>query len=148
MGAHQYELAAVCAGGVAITFMRERPDLYDLISPRIESAMGCFLSGFREDGVCQEGFAYWCHGFGFFICYAQPCPVMERFATLTKPEINGNTVRIGELSLRFDENWTCGITPEKHTRHAQGQFYIDMFMLDFRPKTAFCGVFTLTGELI
>jgi len=62
--------AAVCAGSVAVAFMRERPDLYPLIRPRIDAAMEAFLSGFRDDGVCQEGFAYWSYGFGFFLCYA------------------------------------------------------------------------------
>ena len=32
--------------------------------------MDCFLSGFGPDGICEEGFAYWCYGFGFFTVWA------------------------------------------------------------------------------
>lgn len=63
--------AAVCAGSVACTFMHERPDLYETIRPRIDSAMAYFLSSYKEDGVCTEGLSYWQYGFGFFVSYAQ-----------------------------------------------------------------------------
>lgn len=74
--------AAVCAGSVAMTFMHERPDLYTLVQPRIEAAMDAFLSSFKEDGVCQEGFGYWIYGFGFYASYAQ------MLLEFTKGEIN------------------------------------------------------------
>lgn len=63
--------AAVCAAGVAATFIYERPELLSLVQPRIDAAMGSFLESYQDDGVCQEGFAYWGYGFGFFACYAQ-----------------------------------------------------------------------------
>lgn len=74
--------AAVCAGSVAVAFMYERPDLYPLVRPRIDSAMDHFLSSFKDDGVCQEGFGYWGYGFGFYVCYAQ------HLLEFTKGEIN------------------------------------------------------------
>lgn len=40
--------AAVCASNVAITFMYERPDLYEQIKSRIDKTIGCFLSGLRR----------------------------------------------------------------------------------------------------
>lgn len=74
--------AAVCAAGVAATFMYERPDLYTLVRPRIEAAMDAFLDSYKDDGVCQEGFGYWGYGFGFFACYAQ------MLLEFTKGEVN------------------------------------------------------------
>ena len=62
--------AAVCAGSVACTFMLLRPDLLPSVDERIQSAMTCFLGGFGPDGICEEGFAYWCYGFGFFTVWA------------------------------------------------------------------------------
>ena len=62
--------AAVCAGSVGCTFMLMRPDLYPSVEERICSAMDCFLSGFGPDGICEEGFSYWCYGFGFFTVWA------------------------------------------------------------------------------
>lgn len=62
--------AAVCAGSVSCTFMLMRPDLADGLEERFCSAMRYFLGGFGQDGVCEEGFAYWCYGFGFFTVWA------------------------------------------------------------------------------
>ena len=62
--------AAVCAGSVGCTFMLMRPDLMPAVDERICSAMKYFLSGFGPDGVCEEGFSYWCYGFGFFTVWA------------------------------------------------------------------------------
>ena len=62
--------AAVCTGSVACTFMLMRPELMPRVEERICSAMNCFLGGFGPDGVCEEGFAYWCYGFGFFTVWA------------------------------------------------------------------------------
>lgn len=62
--------AAVCTGSVSCTFMLMRPDLMPQVEERFTTAMRYFLSGFGPDGVCEEGFAYWCYGFGFFTVWA------------------------------------------------------------------------------
>lgn len=62
--------AAVCTGSVSCTFMLMRPDLMPELEDRFCSAMQYFLGGFGADGVCEEGFSYWCYGFGFFTVWA------------------------------------------------------------------------------
>lgn len=62
--------AAVCAGSVSCTFMLMRPDLMPRVKERFTTAMRYFLGGFGPDGVCEEGFGYWCYGFGFFTVWA------------------------------------------------------------------------------
>ena len=62
--------AAVCMGSVSCTFMLMRPELCPDLEERFCSAMRYFLGGFGPDGVCEEGFAYWCYGFGFFTVWA------------------------------------------------------------------------------
>ena len=62
--------AAVCTGSVSCTFMLMRPDLCPSLEERFSAAMKYFLGGFGPDGVCEEGFAYWCYGFGFFTVWA------------------------------------------------------------------------------
>ena len=62
--------AAVCTGSVSCTFMLMRPDLMPQVEERFTTAMQYFLGGFGPDGVCEEGFAYWCYGFGFFTVWA------------------------------------------------------------------------------
>ena len=62
--------AAVCAGSVSCTFMLMRPDLMPRVEERFTTAMRYFLGGFGPDGVCEEGFGYWCYGFGFFTVWA------------------------------------------------------------------------------
>lgn len=62
--------AAVCTGSVSCTFMLMRPDLMPRVEERFTTAMRYFLGGFGPDGVCEEGFAYWCYGFGFFTVWA------------------------------------------------------------------------------
>ena len=62
--------AAVCMGSVSCTFMLMRPELCPDLEERFCSAMRYFLGGFGPNGVCEEGFAYWCYGFGFFTVWA------------------------------------------------------------------------------
>ena len=62
--------AAVCAGSVSCTFMLMRPELMPEVEERFTQAMEYYLGGFGPDGVCEEGFAYWCYGFGFFTVWA------------------------------------------------------------------------------
>ncbi len=61
---------AVCCGSIAGTAMLLRPDLFETLKPRIDSAMESYLSGFNNDGFCLEGTHYWHYGFGFFLKYA------------------------------------------------------------------------------
>ena len=61
---------AVCMGSVACTFMLLRPDLVEMMKPRFDKSMECYLSGFNDDGMCLEGCGYWHYGFGFFAVYA------------------------------------------------------------------------------
>ncbi len=62
--------AAVCMGSVSCTFMLMRRELCPDLEERFCSAMRYFLGGFGPDGVCEEGFVYWCYGFGFFTVWA------------------------------------------------------------------------------
>jgi hypothetical protein len=50
--------------------MLMRPDLMPSLEERFCTAMNYFLGGFGPDGVCEEGFAYWNYGFGFFTVWA------------------------------------------------------------------------------
>ena len=61
--------AAVCAGGVGLTYMYAFPERFEMVKDRLFSTMECYLSGTREDGVTPEGVGYWVYGFGFFICF-------------------------------------------------------------------------------
>lgn len=62
--------AAVCMGSVSCTFMLMRPELVPALEERMCRGMDAFLRGFGPDGVCEEGFSYWCYGFGFFTVWA------------------------------------------------------------------------------
>ncbi|MBR5124005.1 MAG: heparinase II/III family protein [Clostridia bacterium] len=62
--------AAVCTGSVSCTFMLMRPELMPEVEERFTTGMKYFLGGFGPDGVCEEGFSYWCYGFGFFTVWA------------------------------------------------------------------------------
>ncbi len=61
---------AVCTCSVAGAFMLMRPDLAKDLIPRFNRSMECYMSGFKNDGVCTEGCGYWHYGFGFFTVYA------------------------------------------------------------------------------
>jgi len=63
--------AAVCAGSVSVTYMYMAPERFEIVKPRLQATMECFLSGFSDDGICYEGASYWIYGFGFFVAYAQ-----------------------------------------------------------------------------
>ena len=62
--------AAVCGGSVACAFLYEWPEKFYEVKPRIDEIIECFLSSYKEDGVCREGISYWEYGFGFFAFYA------------------------------------------------------------------------------
>ncbi len=65
--------AAVCAGsiGAAAIYMIEDSRLLANIIKRILSSMEIFISGFTDDGACQEGLGYWNYGFGFYTYFAE-----------------------------------------------------------------------------
>lgn len=62
--------AAVCGGSVGCIIMLMRPDLFSKVKERLDIIMERFLSGFKSDGYCLEGTAYWQYGFGYFVTYA------------------------------------------------------------------------------
>lgn len=63
---------AVCAGSIgaaAVHLVRDAGEWQDIMA-RVFPSLECFLSGFGEDGACQEGYNYWVYGFGFFTYFA------------------------------------------------------------------------------
>ena len=59
---------AVCTGSVGCTMMLMRPELLDeKMEKRLLKAIGGFLDGFQEDGICTEGCGYWAYGVSFFV---------------------------------------------------------------------------------
>ncbi len=64
--------SAVCAGsvGAAFIYMAAR-EQFDTAYPRIKAAMDCFLSGYGDDGCCEEGLGYWEYGFGFYTYFGE-----------------------------------------------------------------------------
>ena len=71
---------AVTTGSVAnsIMYLAAEEEFYELL-PRFLRSMNTYLSGFEEDGVCQEGYNYWWYGFGYFL----------QFSSLLKQYTNG-----------------------------------------------------------
>lgn len=62
---------AVCTGSVGCTMMLMRPELLDeKMEKRLLKAIGGFLGGFQEDGICTEGCGYWAYGVSFFVQFA------------------------------------------------------------------------------
>lgn len=64
--------SAVCAGsiGAAALLLMEDADRLAAVLAKAERSMNCYLTGFGEDGACQEGLGYWNYGFGYFTYYA------------------------------------------------------------------------------
>ncbi len=63
--------AAVCGGSVGAVFLYAAPEKLPLVRQRLLHTMERYLSGFGEDGICQEGLGYWNYGFGFYTFFAQ-----------------------------------------------------------------------------
>lgn len=64
--------ASVCAAGSARAVLRfASEEEIDALIPMFDTCMEHFLSGYKDDGCCPEGFAYWRYGFGYFVIYAQ-----------------------------------------------------------------------------
>jgi hypothetical protein len=64
--------AAVCAGSIgsaALHLIKDKEELA-LILERVLPALDCYLSGFKEDGFCLEGYGYWQYGFGYYVYFA------------------------------------------------------------------------------
>ena len=63
--------ASVCAAGCARAVLRfAKEDDFKALIPMFDTCMEHFLSGYKDDGCCPEGFAYWRYGFGYFAIYA------------------------------------------------------------------------------
>ncbi|MDY7221492.1 heparinase II/III family protein [Halalkalibacterium halodurans] len=60
--------AAVCAGsiGSAALHLIEDEEVLATILERVLRTMDCYLAGFKDDGACTEGYAYWQYGFGYY----------------------------------------------------------------------------------
>lgn len=68
---------AVCICNVAACVMLMRPALVtDELIERFNTAIGRYIDGFGDDGICLEGCGYWAYGVGFFTMYAD---MMRRF---------------------------------------------------------------------
>ncbi len=63
--------ASVCAAGSARAVLRfADEEEKKALMPMFESCIENFLSGYKDDGCCPEGFSYWRYGFGYFLIYA------------------------------------------------------------------------------
>lgn len=63
--------SAVCIAAVlgAYLFVATDEEIKEQL-PRMKSAIDCYLQGFKDDGACTEGYAYWVYGFEFFMIFA------------------------------------------------------------------------------
>lgn len=61
--------ASVCAGSIGATalYMLEDSEELAAVWARVLPALQCYLSGFNDDGVCEEGYGYWQYGFGYYV---------------------------------------------------------------------------------
>ena len=70
-GTYTGNWVAVCCANIATTVFHLFPECYtEKMQADYERLMNNFLSGFSENGFCDEGPGYWGYGFGFFIHYA------------------------------------------------------------------------------
>lgn len=63
--------AAVCAGGVGMTYMYLAPKRFANVKDRVMKCMDNYLSGIGDDGCCSEGIDYWYYGFYFYLHFAE-----------------------------------------------------------------------------
>lgn len=64
--------AAVCAGSIgasALYLVEDRMELATILE-KVSATLSCYLSGFKNDGACTEGYSYWQYGFGFYLYFA------------------------------------------------------------------------------
>ena len=64
--------SSVCIASVltAYLYIAEKEEI-DAQLPRMMETAECYLSGFRDDGCCTEGYSYWNYGFSFFCLFAK-----------------------------------------------------------------------------
>ena len=63
---------AVCTGSIFATFLYlGATEELDKELPRMLKSIDDYLSGFRDDGCCIEGYGYWRYGFTYFCIFAQ-----------------------------------------------------------------------------
>ncbi|MBQ9117504.1 MAG: heparinase II/III family protein [Clostridia bacterium] len=79
----------VCTGGIAVVTMLMFPERMEGYMPRITENIECYLSGFKDDGICEEGVSYWHYGFGNFVFFAD---IMRKFTEgkvdyFTRPKV-------------------------------------------------------------
>ena len=96
--------AAVCGGSVGMAYMYANPEGFGKVCDRINGIIENFVSGYGDDGCCQEGVNYWNYGFEFFIFYAD---LLRRFtdgeADIMKGEkINRMAKCLQKLIMRKD----------------------------------------------
>ncbi|MBR5507576.1 MAG: heparinase II/III family protein [Clostridia bacterium] len=96
--------AAVCGGSIGMAYMYANPDGFNKVYDRIGGIIENFVSGYGDDGCCQEGVNYWNYGFEFFIFYAD---LLKRFTDgktdIMKPEkINRMAQCLQKLIMRKD----------------------------------------------
>ena len=95
--------ASVCSCGIGVTYLYLFPERFNLVKDRIFKAMERYLNKLDADGYCNEGFAYWVYGFGFFALFFDIyCQLTgERPAILDSERVK-NTVKYAENSILGD----------------------------------------------
>ncbi|WP_130860643.1 heparinase II/III domain-containing protein [Gracilibacillus phocaeensis] len=84
--------ASVCAGsvGAAAIYMLEDQEQLAKIIDRVLDSMEHYLSGFKADGACTEGYTYWQYGFGYFVYFMD---LLERVTGERYKLFNSNKIR-------------------------------------------------------
>ena len=92
---------AVCTGSVACSMMLLRPELVEKYKARFDENIEYYLSGFKDDGICEEGVGYWHYGFGFFTVYADMIRTFTDGKTdyFTRPKVKEVAAFLGKIYL-------------------------------------------------
>lgn len=125
--------AAVCAGCVAGTFIYLAPERFDLIAERIYSTISCFLESFTDEGVCEEGLAYWQYGFGAFVWFAD---LLRRFTNGKKDYFVSDKVE--KIASFAQKNFICGnqaVSFSDSTRNIKIHGALMSFLANEYPKS-------------
>lgn len=70
-GGYTGNWVAVCTANIATSIFHLYPECYtEAVAQDFERILGNFLSGFSDNGFCDEGPGYWGYGFGFFVVFA------------------------------------------------------------------------------
>ena len=62
----KHNWSAVCACGVALTYLYAFPERFPAVKDRLFTAFSHYIDGVEDDGVVTEGIGYWQYGFGMF----------------------------------------------------------------------------------